>query len=487
MRRRLPVAMALVLALRVPSAAAGASPDGMPRGQIVEKVVVEKTPSQSYALYLPSSYTPDRLWPILYVLDARGRALFPLELFRPAAEEFGWILVSSYTSASDTQDDPNSAAMTAMWNDAVRRFAIDGRRVYAAGFSGTGRAAVDMAYALPGRITGVISAGAGFPDAQAPVKAVPFPYYGTVGDRDMNFYEMRSLEEKLDAAKATYRIAYFDGPHQWMPPDLARDAVAWMELRAMKAGTRPKDDATIAALHGQARERAAKREAEGRFVEAAAAWSHAAEDFRGLAPPAEVAADAEKAGALAKRPDVRSAVRDARRRDARDEAILRANNTKLRNALAQPEPFLPTILAAELGVPALRQRAASKDPEERLSAERILANLRAATSFYMPDEMMRRGDSTRARALLLVAAQIDPDNPLVDYNLAAYSARARNAPRAIEDLDRAAKKGFTQFDFVDGDPDFDAVRGDDAFRRWLAAARAAAPAPPPTPPPPRTE
>ena len=185
------------------AALAAAGPAGeLPRGQIVEKIVAAKAPSQSYALYLPSAYTPEKIWPVLYILDPRGRALFPIELFRPAAEEFGWILVSSYNSASDTKEDLNAPAMTAIWNDAVGRFAIDGRRVYAAGFSGTGRAAVGMAYALPGRIAGVIGAGAGFEDAQAPVKTLPFAYFGTVGDRDMNYYEMRSLEEKLESVKA---------------------------------------------------------------------------------------------------------------------------------------------------------------------------------------------------------------------------------------------------------------------------------------------
>jgi len=466
----------LVFAAVLQSASPGA-PAEFPRGQVIERVVVKGSPGQSYALYLPSGYTPEKLWPVLYMLDARGRALFPIELFRPAAEEFGWILVSSYNSASDTKDDPNSAAMTAMWNDAVQRFSIDGRRVYVTGFSGGGRAAVGVAYALPGRIAGVIGAGAGFEDAQASIKAVPFAYFGTVGDRDMNYYEMRSLEEKLEKVKAAHRIAYFEGPHAWMPPELARESVAWMELQAMKAGTRPKDPAKIAALQSQARARAADLEARGRPADAWAARAHAAEDFRGLARVEEVEDDEKKAAALGSLPEVKTAVKDARRRDARDEATLRTINTRLRNALAQPDPPLPTVLAAELGIPTLRKKAASDTAEERLSAERILANLRAATSFYLPQEMLDRRDPTRARALLSVAAEIDPDNPLVYYNLACYAARAGEASRAIADLERAVARGFRRFDMIDEDADFAPIRGDAAFQKWLAAARAAPPPP----------
>ncbi len=461
----------LLAALLAALAAAGPA-DELPRGQVVERVVAAKTPSQTYALYLPSAYTPEKLWPVLYVLDPRGRALFPLELFRPAAEEFGWILVSSYNSASDTKDDLNAPAMTAIWNDAVGRFAIDGRRVYAAGFSGTGRAAVGMAYALPGRIAGVIGAGAGFEDTQASIKTVPFAYFGTVGDRDMNYYEMRSLEEKLEKAKAAYRIADFAGPHAWMPPELARESVAWMELQAMKAGTRPKDAGKIAALQSEARSRAAALEGEGRLAQAQAARAHAAADFRGLADDAAVEEDENKAQALARLPEVKAALKDARRRDARDEATLRTVNTTLRRALAQPDPPQPALLAAELGIPALRKKAASDTPEERLSAERILANLRAATSFYLPQEMLERRDTARARALLGVAAEIDPDNPLVYYNLACDAARNGDASRAIADLERAVARGFKRFELIDEDADFAPIRGNEAFQKWLAAARA---------------
>jgi predicted esterase len=451
-------------------ATAAAAPENFPRGRVVERIVVEGTPSQSYALYLPSAYTREKLWPVLYMLDARSNALVPIELFRAAAERFGWILVSSYNSRSDTRDDPNSAAMTAMWNDAVRRFSIDGRRVYATGFSGGARAAVDMAYALPGRIAGVIGAGAGFANSEVPSGKVPFAYFGTVGDRDMNYYELRSLEEKLEAAKATHRIVYFDGGHRWMSPELAGEAVAWMELQAMRSGVRPKDESTIADLHAEARSRAAALEASGELVGAHRAYAETAEDFRGLA---DISDDERKARELGRRPEVRTAEKEARKRDARDEATLRSVNTKLRNALAQPDPPLPALLAADLGIPALRKKAASDDLQERLSAERILANLRAHTGFYLPDDLFVRRDTARGRALLLVRCEIDPDNPLVYYNVAAYSARSGDAARAIKDLDQAVAKGFRQFELIDDDSDFDPIRNDEPFRKWLAAARPA--------------
>jgi len=437
-------------------------------GQVTERIVCKEAPDQSYALYLPSSYAASRPWPVLYLLDARGNALVPIERFRAAAEEFGWILVSSYNSQSDTNDDPNTPAMRAMWKDTHATLALDGRRTYAGGFSGGGRAAVGMALALPKEaFAGVIGCGAGFPDATASIRQAPrFGYFGTVGDRDMNYYEMRSLDENLSAVKAPHRIAFFDGPHQWAPEPVARAAVVWMELDAMKAGTRPRDTERIASLHAEASSAARAAESAGRAAEAATLYAHAAEDFRALVDTAEVEAAAKR---LTESPEVRKAIKEARARDERDRATLSRVAGIVRHAAEQPEVPAPGFVAAQLGIPALRKKAASDtSPDERLSAERILANLRAQTGFYLPQQMLDKRELARARMLYSVAGEIDPESPNVDYNLAAASARFGEASQACKDLDRAVAKGFHRFDFLEKDSDFDPIRATPVFKSWLA-------------------
>ena len=37
----------------------------LPAGKVIENVVCEKDSSESYALYLPSNYTPARPWPVI--------------------------------------------------------------------------------------------------------------------------------------------------------------------------------------------------------------------------------------------------------------------------------------------------------------------------------------------------------------------------------------------------------------------------------------
>jgi predicted esterase len=451
--------------------AAALSGQTLAPGRVTEKVECAESPGQSYAVYLPSAYTRERRFPVLYCLDARGRALVPIERFRDAADAAGWILVSSYDSRSDTVKDFNTPALKAMWKDASERLAIDSRRVYLTGFSGGGRAAVDIASRAPGVIAGVIGCAAGFPDESAPVGKLTFAYFGTVGNRDFNYYEMRRLDEKLSEAGATHRIAFFDGVHDWPPAPLAAEAVEWMDLQAMRAGTRRRDDEALAAMYARDAARAGALEKEGREAEAWKAWAHLVEDFRGLEDVAEASVRAE---ALGRSEAVKSAVREARRQDDRDLATIRSAATRLYAALRSPDLPPPRQVAAEMGIPGLRKRAAAGEPDERLSAERILANFRAQTSFYLPEELLAQKDYARARFVLLVAAEIDPQSPRVSYRLAGVDARSGESGKAIENLQRAVEAGFRDFGRLEEDPDFESLREQPAFRRWLAQARGGA-------------
>jgi tetratricopeptide (TPR) repeat protein len=326
-----------------------------------------------------------------------------------------------------------------------------------------------MALLAPSAIAGVVGCGAGFADEDAPVKSLAFPYFGTVGDRDMNYYEMRALDEKLAKARAAYRIAVFDGGHQWPPEAVAREAVVFLEVRAMKDGLRPRDDALAARLYREDLDRAKAFEQAGRPDAALARLRDAARDFDGLCDVAEARSGADRLDTAG---EAKRLEKEARKRDDHDRGQIHRISATLSKSLGESDPPAAAVLANELGVPALRQRAASPDENERLSAERILANLRAQTGFYLPESFLGRGDLARARLVLGVAASIDPQNPSGDYNLACASARSGDVPLALKDLDRAVGKGFKNFQMIETDPDFEKIRADPRFQKWLQDARA---------------
>ncbi len=73
------------------SAAFGSAAQGRDQqlapGRILEKVSCINNANQTYALYLPSKYSADRKWPILYAFDAGARGSLPVQLFKAGAEK----------------------------------------------------------------------------------------------------------------------------------------------------------------------------------------------------------------------------------------------------------------------------------------------------------------------------------------------------------------------------------------------------------------
>lgn len=68
---------------------------------------------------------------------------------------------------------------------------------------------------------------------------------------------------------------------------------------------------------------------------------------------------------------------------------------------------------------------------------------------------------------LLKAAECDPKNPTIAYNLAAVHSLSDDKDLAIEALDKALELGFSDCDALRADPDLKNVRKSEEFRRTL--------------------
>ncbi len=278
----------------------------VPTGTIVDEVTCLADASQSYALYLPSRYTPERAWPVLFAFHpaARGRAM--VEKYAAAAEQYGFIVAGSNNSRNGPWE-LQRAAVVAMPADVARRFSVDPKRVYLTGMSGGARVALEVALAK-NDVAGVIASSAGYPDGQTRSR-LPFPIFSTAGSEDFNYLEMRLLDRKL---ATPHRLAIFDGGHTLPPDSVAREAIEWLELQAMKSGRRARDEPLIDRL--LEKRRAAVAAATSDVITVHRLGDLVA-DFEGLR---DVTAEATRARMLEKRPDVRKALDRERASDDED-------------------------------------------------------------------------------------------------------------------------------------------------------------------------
>jgi hypothetical protein len=373
-RRCRVLVLATLLALLISPEVRGQS---LPRGTIVDEIKCTDDATQSYALYLPSTYTPDRAWGLLLAFHpaARGRAM--VEKFQAGAEQYGYVVAGSNTSRNGSWA-VSAAAVQCMSADVGKRLSIDSRRLYLAGMSGGARVAMQVALGTS-VVAGVIASSAGYPDSQ-PRTSVPFAVFGTAGTEDFNYLEMRLLDRKLTTP---HHLAIFTGGHMLPPDAVAFEAIEWMELQAMKSGRRTRDEALVDRL----------LESRRRLVAASTeppATVHLLEDlvadFTGLR---DVTAEAARARELSKQALVKKAL--ARERSDDDAEGRRLRDIFDLEAGLSDESRRPAALMQLRDRLAKMSRAATaeEDSPDRARARRLLRAITAGAAERIQDREYR--------------------------------------------------------------------------------------------------
>ena len=437
----------------------------LPAGRVIQRITARTDTSQRYALYLPSAFTRERQWPILFLLDPRGRALVPLQRFQPVAEQLGYIAISSYNTLSDGPAEPNYQAMNAMLEDVQRSLPVDSRRFYLVGFSGTARFAWVMTTQLPGTIAGIIGAGAAVPGGRAWTqsnigKSSPV-LFGTIGILDPNYEELRSFDAELDTIGAIHHVERFDGGHQWPPTELSTRAVEWLELQAMRRGLKPRQQPWIDSLYQAWLARAARIDSAGDAPAAARQYRFVRADFDGLT---DVSAAAVRLAALERDPRVRRAA------DA--EAAVAQRDAKLASALvafagelkASPSP--PSIDQARkrLELDALRRDAArTDDSTAAIAARRALERIFMHMSFYVPRDFFDTKRYAHAAYALQIARLVHPDDGGVCFWQARALAQVGDKANALAALECAAASRQISAEAIEADSLLAPLRSDPRY------------------------
>lgn len=111
--------------------------------------------SQRYELFLPPRYHARRSWPVV-VFISPGNQPSGWSSFRQACTSLGIIFASPYEAGNNCPGPRRVRIALDVLDDLRRRFNTDVDRTYVGGFSGGGRMACHIAFALPEYFGGVI-------------------------------------------------------------------------------------------------------------------------------------------------------------------------------------------------------------------------------------------------------------------------------------------------------------------------------------------
>jgi hypothetical protein len=309
-------------------------------------------------------------------------------------------------------------------------------------------------------LAGVIACGAGLPAGANLPPAETADWFLTAGTVDFNYNEIIRLADALDARRAATHLAFFAGPHNWMTPAVAEEALAWMHLRAMVRGTAPADKDFVESEFNRQAAAAKSLRQSGDTLAAFRAYRQIIHHFRPLRDIKDVLAQQ----------DTLAASDELKRARKNEQALLElqdktaAGIVAITNAIINKEKPL-TILYQDLESlmkEIRRDREATQDSARRDALTRAMAGAFAYARESGSDDMLKK-DYLQARDLFKAAAIIRPEAPWPHYLVALANARLGDAKLALEELSKSVDRGLKDPQLL-ASPDFDKLRGNDTFK-----------------------
>ena len=438
-------------------------------GQIIESVPCAEDPAETYALYLPSGYSSEKSWPIIYAFDPGARGKIPVRLYKDVVEKYGYIIAAS-NNARNFQPEVVMNAAKAMWKDTHVRLRLDQRRVYMMGFSGGARVATELAVRCEQcAVAGVVAHGAGYPFP--PSDKERFAYFAFIGDKDFNWPEMMELRRRKEEYRAPFRLRVFQGEHHWAPPEVFDEAIAWFQLKAMQMGIVPPDSAFIdqqlARTQKEAEDALQRKDTITQFE----AYRSIASDFSGLR---DVSPYRAKLGALQTSPELKQALKKEQEAIDQQRALTQELSSDLQELGEAELDAQQTLRAAILdGMSRLKEKAAhAKDDGTRLISTRAFNELWVEGIEAGQAELANHRQLTKAELYFRLMSSIAPDEPWPALLLAETAAAGGNKKGACKDLREAIRRGVKNPDTIEQDANLQSLRNEPEFQQIVAELRA---------------
>lgn len=447
-------ALSLSLLIVTPAFAAQPVP-----GSLIDGITSRADPEQSYAVYLPHSWTSEKKWPVLVLFDPGSQGSAAASIFVPAASKLGWVILSSNNTRSGAAWEPNIHAVRTLFGE-VGRYSPDMQRIYLGGFSGGAM----IAYAIAQQsehFAGVIGVGGRHPDGFP--ETVGFAHYGFAGRHDFNLQEMLEVDAQLSRTGAVHRFEAFDGSHQWIDSEMAEYALRWMELLAMQAELREPDEELVQLWWQSEMSRFERELQAGRMLAAHRRGVAVVSSYRGLVDVEPLQA---RVAALERSREYVAAAR-SRKRWLAWESTMSRRLARATVSLEKNDGLLPERrIAGELRVRELLQRR-GEGGEEGAAAARVINVLYLQLAGIRSREAFAAGRHRVAESLLRGALMLQPGDRNAWYRLGAARSRLGDVAGALEALDRAIDLGWSSVGKLMADDDYARVRGSEGFTRVL--------------------
>lgn len=219
------------------------------KGEIMDSLPLRDTIQNGFSLYLPGSFAVDDKWPLLLVLDLKGRARQTLSMFVQAAEKQGYVLMFPRISDSLSVTE-NMVKIGESLEQVLDLLPIQGDRIYTAGEGVSGR----FSSLLPTffkEVHGVVSIGASMANMEVLDAKRPFHFIGIIDRDDHNYPNLLMDANLLNSMGFPNQILLHEGTGDWPAASYIEKALQLFDLSAMGRNRIPNDPSLVARAYDE--------------------------------------------------------------------------------------------------------------------------------------------------------------------------------------------------------------------------------------------
>ncbi|MBX2828407.1 MAG: hypothetical protein KTR22_09595 [Flavobacteriaceae bacterium] len=431
------------------------------RGKVIDSVAVNGS-DETFALYLPTQYDPEKLSSVIYIFEPAARAPMAVQLFSETAETYNHILVCSNHTRNFRAD--NFDIINRLFDTVFSTFNIDGRQVYTAGFSGGSRLATSVAV-LTNQVEGVIGCGAGFSPnpAQTPNPSHKFSYLGMVGALDMNYHEMYNAKTYLEKINIENELFTNGDVHKWPSSEQLVKAIGWLELQAYKKGIKEKNNEIINDLYHMWYEEGKALEDSGSLVKAVAFYERLQRNFLKYHAMDSIN---KKISSLRNTKEYLRQAKIAANIEVEEEKVKKVFFDRLKkelNASSQPTKF--KWWNKEFAK--LKEKYTESDelPLRELGAR--VENMIFAAAVETAQVELGGKNMKKVFYCHRLLVVLQPESAYPQFLLAKDFALQANKPKMLEHLYLAKEKGLSERKYIDNEKAFQPFRNDSEFKEFV--------------------
>ena len=422
-------------------------------GVVVNRVPCATDTSQSYALYLPSNYIQGKPFPVVFFFDAHARGALVVQKYKSVAEQLGFILVASNNSENGQDEELRNKILYHFMLDVEKRFTLDPKRIYTAGFSGGARVASGIGL-FNKSVAGTIGFEAGFPA----VRQLPdhhLTWVGVVGNTDFNYLEMKNLEAQLNSLGMRNLLLVHPGIHELPPPEMFKKAYEFLMLDAIRKQISPVNQPLIDSVKSGYDKIRIKAQKDHQCLQQLQADQALVKNLEGLT---DLSFYQKEIQILSVREDCQSTLKR--------EEILNKTESEFQQQFAESMNSKDAGWWKQEINMIYKKKKAARYEDEKLMNQRLL-NYLSLMSYMYANGSLKNKQPDQTKKFLMMYQMVDPENSEVYFIKAEYYGLIRKDADALQSLQDALDHGFHDAFRIKNNFYFHALKSSEQFGHIL--------------------